>query len=266
MILMVLFKSGRGVMKRLHKFFALTFILFLVSCDEKNPSLLSLFSDLTAKQLLKAEKYEEALSLYLKLLESLPHEAKIHSNVGVLLDQQQKSEDAVKSLNLALQKAEENKDAAAAFAIHYNLGVHFGRLKMIPEALEHYQAALEINPTSIETKTNIELLIQLQNQNGQGESNEDKKDGENSENKDQKEGDSKDNKDQEDDKNNKGDSKDKKQPDKGSPKYKPRPFKGDQLSEGDVKKILGEMRNQEQKIRANFEKKESKESKNGKDW
>ena len=53
---------------------------------------------------------------------------------------------------------------------------------------------------------------------------------------------------------------------KQSPKYKPRPFQGDQLSEGDVKKILGELRSQEQKIRANYDKKERKEKKNDKDW
>lgn len=51
-----------------------------------------------------------------------------------------------------------------------------------------------------------------------------------------------------------------------SPKYQPRPFKGDELSEGDVKKILGELRNQEQKIRANFDKRERKENRNEKDW
>ena len=52
-------------------------------------------------------------------------------------------------------------------------------LKKIPEALEQYQAALEINPTSSEVKTNIELLIQQQNQGGQGENDQEKKDDKN---------------------------------------------------------------------------------------
>ena len=53
-------------------------------------------------------------------------------------------------------------------------------------------------------------------------------------------------------------------------KYQPRPFKGDQLSEGDVKKILGELAQQDKKIRAQYNKKEKNESgvegKNEKDW
>lgn len=252
------FKSGRGVMKLLLRFFVVSScVLFLTSCDQQNPSLISLVSDLTAKQLLKAEKYEEALSLYLKILVNLPLEPKVHSNVGVLLDHLQKNDEGLKSLLLALQLAEENKDLTTAFAVRFNLGVHYGLQKKIPEALEQYQAALEINPASKEVKTNIELLIQNQKQDGQGDSDQKKKDGENKENKDQKDGNNND---------DKKDGDDKKEPPKSSPKYKPRPFKGDQLSEGDAKKILGELRNQEQKIRANFDKKESKESKNGKDW
>ena len=62
------------------------------------------------------------------------------------------------------------------------------------------------------------------------------------------------------------DKKDQKQGYEPNAKYKPRPFQGEELSEGDVKKILGELKNQEQRISANFEKKERKEKKNDKDW
>ena len=42
----------------------------------------------------------------------------------------------------------------------YNLGVLLGAQKKVPEALNYYQKALDLNPASNEVKHNIELLIQ----------------------------------------------------------------------------------------------------------
>ncbi len=238
----------------------------LSACAKPITPLESLLRDQHAAGLIKLEKSEEALEQYVKILEDSPNEPQVHSNIGVLLSQTQKPEDAFKSYELARQLAEIKKDSEALFAIHYNLGTYYGSQKKIPEAIEHYQAALELLPTSKETKHNIELLIQQQNQKGgKGESkDQDDKDQKNESGKDQnddkKEGDQK----PEDEKDGQDPKKDKDY--KGNAKYKPRPYKGDQLSEGDVKKILGELKNQEQKIRANFDKKERKEPNNEKDW
>lgn len=264
------------------------FLLFLIAygfllsaCNVRFPSLSLLYKDHLARREAKAEKYEEALNKYYSLLEEDGNRATTHSNIGVLLDLQQKKEDALKSLQYALNLAEQSNNAQDIFAIRYNLGVYYGALKKVPEALENYQIALDLQPTSQQIKTNIELLIQQQqqdqqkdqqkkdgeqkqNSNGQGQGqNQDKKDGEdedknNPENKDNKQ-------DENQDKQDEKDGKD--QEKQSSAKYQPRPFKGDQLSEGDVKKILGELRNQEQKIRANFDKKEKGKTKNNdKDW
>jgi tetratricopeptide (TPR) repeat protein len=244
-------------------------------------SLNTLIKDEVAQKMLKAEKYEEALNQYIDMLEDEPSKAEIHSNIGVIMAQTQKPEDALKSMRLALKLAEENKDFKSQFAVNFNLGAYYGGQKNIAEALHYYQAALDMNPTSKETKTNIELLIQSQSQGGKGESqnkqqdqkqdSKDQKDqkDQNKDQKDQNGNDKKDEqKDQKDGKND-NDNKDeeqKPQEKKGSAKYKPRPYQGDQLSEGDVKKILGELRNQEQKIRANFDKKEKKDSGHEKNW
>lgn len=254
-------------------FFSVLVLISFSSCSgSKHPSVKTLYIDYLARQDVKNEKHEDALAKYYSLLEDDGERSATHSNIGVLLNGMQKSEDSLKSLQYALKLAEDTGDKEMIFKVRYNLGVYYGSLKKIPEALENYQMALDIMPTSNEIKTNIELLIQQQqqqqqNQKKQGEQGDQKQDQQpnsgQDENKDKKQsGDQKDKKDGQDDKENKEDQKK-----ESSAKYQPRPFKGDQLSEGDVKKILGELKNQEQKIRANFDKKEKGKSKNNeKDW
>jgi Ca-activated chloride channel family protein len=249
--------------------FILTLITLslLTACSFSNDPLpIELLQDRSARTEIKAEKYEDALQMYLEMVEQNPNRYSTHSNIGVLLGMIQKPEDAEKSLLHALKLAEETKEPQALFTTRFNLGVLYGSQKKVPQALENYQQALEVLPTSIETKTNIELLIQQQqNQQGEGESNsqdtnQQNQEGQNQQQKNDQQG--KQDEKKEDEAKPKED-----QERQSSPRYKPRPFAGDQLSEGDVKKILGELRNQEQKIRANFDKKEKGQSSdNEKDW
>ena len=255
--------------------FLLSGLLFGCSDSLKYPSFETLYSDYLTRQDIKKERYEDALVKYYALLEKEGTRGGTHSNIGVILNTIQKPEEALKSLQHALKLAETAQDNELVFQVQYNLGVYFGAQKKVPEALEHYQAALELVPESKEIKTNIELLIQQQQQdqqkNGKGDKDpnnpQNKGEGENKD--EQKPGEDQQNQKDQKDENDQKEGKDKKEDQKkeGSPKYQPRPFKGDQLSEGDVKKILGELKNQEQKIRANFDKKEKGKSKNNeKNW
>ena len=128
--------------------------------------------------------------------------------------------------------------------------------KDVPSILALYQKALEVVPTSNETKTSIELLTQNQQGQGGGGDSKDQKDQQNQ------------NQDQQDQKDQKDQEKKEDQPKQvqQSPKYKPRPFQGKELSEMDVKKILGELKQQEEKIRAEYNRKEMKEQPRDKDW
>lgn len=272
--------------------------LLLSGCEAEYPPVGTLWNDFKARVDIKLEKYEEAALRYYDVIAAWPTGIEAHSNVGVILSQLQKNEEALKSFDQALLLADQQKDLKAMFYVLYNKGVYYGKLKNVEQALNNYQAALEIVPTSIEVKTNIELLIQQQQKDqknqkdqkdkqdqdkkdGQGQSDQksDPKDGKGQDpkddKKDQKNQDKKDPKDQKDkndqqkdqDKKDQQDQDKKNQEHESSMKYKPRPYQGDQLSEGDVKKILGELRNQEQKIRANFDKKEKgKSGRNEKDW
>ncbi|MES2800867.1 MAG: tetratricopeptide repeat protein [Bdellovibrionota bacterium] len=223
------------------------------------PSLSSLYYDYKARGAMKDKNPEIAMEYELKILENDPSSMQTHSNLGVIFDHLQKKDESGQSFDLALNLLERYKEQLSpgdVFQIYYNLGLRYHNGKNTELALEFYQKALEINPASIETKHNIELLIQQQ-QGGGGDGKSDKKDqeGKGDQNQDPKDGEDK-------EQQNKEQEKDRQQ----NSKYKPRPFQGDQLSEADVKKILGELSQQDKKIRANYNKKDRKEDKNAKDW
>lgn len=223
------------------------------------PSLSSLYYDYKARNAMKDKNPEIALEYELKILEQDPNSIQTHSNLGIIFDALQKKDESGQSFDLALNLLERYKAQLTpgdVFQIYYNLGLRYHHAKNTGLALEFYQKALDINPASMETKHNIELLIQQQ-QGGGGEGKSDKNDqeGKGDQNKDPKDGEDKEKKDKEQEKDRQQTS-----------KYKPRPFQGEQLSEADVKKILGELSQQDKKIRANYNKKDRKEDKNAKDW
>ncbi len=246
---------------------ALCFITTAVLASKDYPHPKTFIYDYKARKSIKNKAPEKALQENLKILELDTDIPQVHSNLGITFDQLTKVEQAEKSFVEALrlvETAQKNKDQSVSptesFQIYYNLGVFYGQKKEIDKALSFYQSALEVNPTSIETKHNIELLIQSQQQQQkQQKSDQEKKDGESGE-------DQKDNKKNEkDDKNDQ--KKDSNQDRKKTMKYQPRAFKGEQLGEADVKKILGELSQQDRKIRSQYNKKEQqRENRNAKDW
>lgn len=232
----------------------------LASRDFPNPQ--SFIFDYKSRKAIKNKIPEKALEENLKILEHDTDIPQVHSNLGIVFDQLSKPEQAEKSFSEALRLIEtaEKKQMNSVsptdqFQVYYNLGVYYGQKKEIDKALAFYQSALDVNPISIETKHNIELLIQSQQQQQKQKSDQEKKDGESGENDKEK-------------KDDKGDQKkDTNQDRKNTPKYQPRAFKGDQLGEADVKKILGELSQQDRKIRAQYNKKEQqRENRNAKDW
>lgn len=183
-------------------------------------------------------------------LESDPLNPQLHLNLGRVFEANEEFDKAVQAYKSALELLPEgSKDRFHAL---FNLGSVYGQQKKLPEALDAYQAALEIEPESIEVKTNIELLTAQQQGGGGGEGEQDKKD------ENQKSKDSQDQKDQKDQ------NKDK--PDDQQKKKQPKPFQSQELTPQDVKKILDEIKNQEQGIRAKEYEKGNREAPRGKDW
>ncbi len=212
----------------------------------------------------------EAQNKLLKGLGRDPYDANLHLNLGLTYEALGQVDKAQQSYEVALKLANNEQ---TRFAAAFNLGETNQKLKKTDEALYYYQMALQVNPNSLETKTNIELLTQ--DQQGKGKSKDKDKDNKNK-NKDKKDGEPEkdDSGKEEEQKDGKGDSKEQKKDPKKDEKPKqyqkskpqPQKFKSEDLTPGDVKKILGEIKQQEQKIRGEFNKKEVKEKPRDKDW
>lgn len=189
-----------------------------------------------------------ALSHWTDALSYNPSELKLHYNLGLGFQTSQRGPEAEASYNMVMKSPHATPEEK--FAVEYNLGVMAQKNKDIDGAIKHYQAALDIVPDSRETKINIELLIQQGGGGGQGE------------NKDQS-GDQK-----QDPKDGEGEGEKDQPPKQYAPNKPQKPqFKSEELTPSDVNKILGELKQQEQRIRAEFGKRQQgKENPGGKDW
>ena len=182
---------------------------------------------------LKADSVSMAQKNFMEALALKPFDPILHNNLGVSLDAAKEFEKAIQSYTFAEGKADQE---SIKFSTRFNLAQGLAKQAKIDAALGWYQQALEIDPTSNETKTNIELLTKQKKSDGGG-GGDSKDKGKDKENQD---------KDKKDDKDDKKDDKEKPREYQGNEKYKPRPFKGE-LGESEVKKILGELKQQEQK-------------------
>jgi Ca-activated chloride channel family protein len=199
-----------------------------------------------------AKSYYPAYQTFLKALESDPLNPALHLNLARTLEANEEYDKSELAYRSALQLLP--KDSPLRFQALFNLGGVLGKQKKIDEALAAYQAALDLVPESKEVKTNIELLWQGGGDGGGDDKNKDQKDQKGKDKKpDQGEGDKKDQKQQP------------QEPDKDQ-KQKPHPFQSQDLTPQDVQKILDEIKNQEQSIRAQEYERNAKEAPRGKDW
>jgi Ca-activated chloride channel homolog len=217
---------------------------------------------------LKEDQFQKGFEVLSKGLAFDPQSSEMQNALGVLFLKTEQFDQAVAAFRTAESLAQSIEQQ---FSARFNLGVTYQSKKDIPLALEAYLSALEVYPESQETKVNIELLIQKMQSKGQkgkkppkeknqGEDQNEEQDQEDSDNNEEEDQDQKDS--EESKKDQAQDPKRYKQ----SLKKEPKPFKSEDLSEADMKRILDELRNQEQKIRNEYNKKEQKEKRHEKDW
>lgn len=207
----------------------------------------------------KGQDLSLATSQWAQGLSTSPGLMELHYNLALGWQLMNRSDESVKSYNILLKNP--NTSSGLQFDSNFNMGVLHQTAKQVDPALQNYQAALDISPSSRETKINIELLIQEQQGGGQGQ-NQDQSEGDKG-----GEGDQSKKPDGEQDQDGKGDQqKDEPKEYAKNPPPQKKQFKSEQLSQSDVNKILGEIKQQEQKIRAEYNKKEGKEQPRDKDW
>ena len=200
----------------------------------------------------KGGKAHEAYDRFTSALADLPFDPVVHVNLG---DNFMLAKDMDKALSeysqsLKLAPGNSGKERSVRFHAYFNSGLAFTEKKMIDEALASYQQALEIDPESKETKTNIELLTQAGGGGGKGDDKSDKKDQ---------------SKDGEGDQPQKQPQKFDDQKQKQKPK--PKPYDGKEVSQQDVNRILDELKNQEEQIRAKMDREGvTRDAPNDKDW
>ena len=200
----------------------------------------------------KDKSYYTAYQAFLKALESDPLNPEIQMNLARTFEANEEYDKAEKGYKGALQLLP--VDSALRFQALFNLGGALAKQSKYSEALAAYQAALDMDPESREVKTNIELLWQQGSGEGQNQDKKDQK-GDQKQKSDKGEGDDKD--------------KNKEQKQGQEPKEEkkqPRPFQSQDLTPQDVQKILDEIKNQEQSIRAQEYEHNPKEAPRGKDW
>jgi tetratricopeptide (TPR) repeat protein len=220
--------------------------------NAQSRSLSAVLENNQGAKLLSEDRAYEAMQDLVEGLADSPFETEIHLNLGLAFEKQKELDKAISEYRTA---AASTPDRSLKFAALFNMAHALGELKRVPEALAAYQGALEMVPNSKEVKTNIELLLAQGGGGGQGDEKKDSKDSQGENDKD---------------KNKKDDQpKDQPKPNGQQPKEpppQPKPFKSDDLSQSDVRKILDEIKNQEQKIRRKEYDKKAKEAPGGKDW
>lgn len=247
-------------------------------------------------ELIEDKDFVSAEMAYRKAISEQPTITVGSYNLGTSYYNSGNFDEALYRLGLAVETATSKAEKHKAF---HNIGNILMQNKKCEEAVESYKNALRNNPADDETRYNLSVAKNCaeeqqkqEDQNKDDKKDQDKKD-ENKDNKDQKDKEEKkenqDNKDKEgddkEDKKDKGDEEkkeDEKKDDEGKPKdekknkgdeekkkeqQKPQPQPG-QLSPQQIQNLLEAMNNQEQKVqeKMNAEKQKGVKIKTDKDW
>lgn len=197
----------------------------------------------------KKIEQENELAAEQSLLQSMaddPSNPIPHMNLGWVYEVSKKYEKAIKEYELVLRY--QNLPEDLTFAAHFNAGNASAKNENIELALQHYQEALLIRPDSVEVKTNIELLFKGGGGQGKGKNKDNKK-----------------NKDGQGEGGEQGQNEEPQKDQEPRPQEKPK-FKDEKLTKEDVRRILEELKAQEQKIRALEYGAKTKEKPSEKDW
>jgi len=101
----------------------------------------------------QAQAYDSLESLWRDTLAKNPNAWLAHNNLGALLREAGKTDDAIAQFKEALRIKPDLPEA------HYNLGVTLARLDRFPEAIEQYDQALRLKPDFAEAHYNFGIAL-----------------------------------------------------------------------------------------------------------
>jgi len=117
---------------------------------------ISILIILTWKQV---QYWENSITLFKHTLKHTSNNYRIHNNLGLALDKQGRTEEAIEHYLQALRIRPDDVDA------HNNLGNAFIRKGNIKEAIVHFRKALSINPNNINARNNLNKVLMMQQKN-----------------------------------------------------------------------------------------------------
>ena len=97
----------------------------------------------------QSQLYGDAVNLYLTTLKENPASSLIHNNLGLVLANTGRSEEAIEHYQQALRLDPHESKA------HYNLGLVLVKMGRTQEAIEHYQQALQLQPDYAAARNNL---------------------------------------------------------------------------------------------------------------
>jgi hypothetical protein len=100
--------------------------------------------------------YDQALEKFDRAAKDLPGNATVEFNRGVTLHKLDKQEDALSTLNHALDL---DTKGELKERIHYNLGNVYAAMNKKKEAIAEYRKALKLDPRDEEARHNLEVLL-----------------------------------------------------------------------------------------------------------
>ena len=97
--------------------------------------------------------YHDTLGMWNKVAEDRPDNARAHVNIGVLLEQKGRVEEAIEEYRVALAMEPDYADA------HFNLGVALVRLARIDEAEQAFRDAIRLSPGDAPAHVNLANIL-----------------------------------------------------------------------------------------------------------
>jgi tetratricopeptide (TPR) repeat protein len=110
-------------------------------------------------------EYQSANIAYIEAARTEEHEHWIAYNLGTVYYALGEADAAEREWQIAAGTA----DDTLLYRVHHNLGVLYYDRGLYRDAYERFRNALEINPSGIEAKRNLELTIQKLEVEGQGQ-------------------------------------------------------------------------------------------------